>query len=95
MGGAFYCVVAARSQVNNVDHNKRSGAFCWLAQTSLLVGGQLTLLLTLFFSPFQSGWFLPWFGVFTSCIRLRDTTHSASWLGLLATPLLAHYMKGK
>ena len=61
----------------------------------MVVGRQLTLLLTLFLSPFQSEWFLPWFGVFTSCIPLRDTTRSASLLGLLETPLLAHCMKGK
>ena len=55
MVGAFYCVAAVRFQVSNLQHNKRSGAFCWLAQTSLLVGGQLTLLLTLFALKFSLG----------------------------------------
>ena len=48
-------MAAVRSQVSNVQHNKRSGAFCWLAQTSLLVGSQLTLLLTLFALKFSLG----------------------------------------
>ena len=96
MGGAFYCVVAARSQVNNVHHNKRSRAFCWLAQTSLLVGRQLTAVIDALFIAVSVRvvFALVWGIYFLYPIKGHDATR-LRLLGLLATPLLAHYMKGK